>query len=1066
MGVLDCFGTRSWIEPAITGIGRLPARVPLVPSPSMSWSDASPWLATLDGQWSFRLVKNPDVVTEAMLHGPDGSKPWTSIVVPGTWQTQGHGQPWYTNTLYPFDNEPPNVPIVDNPTGVHVTTIRPLEAYGKGWSRRRTILRVGGADSCHYVFVNGRPVGMGKDTRLTSEYDITDHLRAGHSSTLAIVVARWSDATWLEDQDQWWLSGITRSVELVSVPKTHLFDVRAAAGLTDDLTNGTLDLDVEVRFAKAPERDWTVRAHVIDDAGEVQSIDVVAEDLTPPLRFPRSTSPNRRGVSVLEQTVPTFDRRTPRHSASAMDQFPGHRVQWSCVVPRIAPWSTEEPVLSTLVVELRNPTGTLVDRVVQRIGFRRVEIDDRALLINGKPVLIKGVNRHDHNPQTGCVVSREDMRADLVLMKQMNLNAVRTSHYPSDPYLYDVADELGLYVIAEANVETHGRYRHLLHDPIWMSACLERMSRMVRRDRNHASIIGWSLGNESGYAPIHDAMAALTRKLDPTRFVHCEGPSRYFEQSFRGTDGRTPGDWDLNGQVATDVTCPMYPSIDAIVAWSRRGIDRRPLIMCEFSHAMGNSNGSLADYWDAIRSHEGLQGGFLWEWWDHGIDATRLPNGRVRTGLPIPAEVKRGAIGFSAYGGHFGDEPNDGAFVADGLVWPDRSPHPGLFEARAIWQPIRVSLDNDLLLVTNDRDFAFLDDLMCTYELLVDGIVIESGLIDLPVLPPGTAKAIGIPGSSASHEAALVALENHCTLRFTTRFECGWAPAGHEIAACQVSLPAGKPVRSDPFGLVADVQRPGGANQRRALEIWRPFIDNDGVPDGSLGIAGVRSKWVSWGLPDVETELVHSRVKRDGTIDLKERLRPARSAAWIRHRMTIHHQPGVGSILSQTVDIPKEYDDLPRLGYSFRIDVRHTRLRWFGRGPRESYVDRRNSELIGVWEQLVDEQFVQYLRPQDSGHHVDTRWFEVLADDGSGIRVEAAAGSTLSFGVLPYSDVAIEAAKIPQELKPDDHVWVHVDHLRRGVGTGSCGPDTLAQYRIGPGHYEWSWTLRQITSNA
>jgi beta-galactosidase len=1060
VSALDSFGVRSWMEPAITGIGRLASRAPLVTVDESFSVERSPWIRSLDSEtdWRFHLCSSPDGVTPELLATPWSEDLWNPIVVPGTWNTQGYGLPHYTNVLYPFPEDPPDVPVKDNPTGLYARRI----SVPKTWDKRRTILRLGGADSVHYVYLNGRPVGMGKDTRMTSEYDLTDHLVAG-DNTLLIAVVRWSDATWLEDQDQWWLAGITRSVSLVSVPTTHLVDVRAHASLDRDQTTGLLDLDVAIRFAK-PERGWTVRSWIQETDGLSIPMAVVGQDVSPPPRF-RTLSESLDGPrSVVEQAVPVFDRRSPAHRAASMDQFPGNRVQWSLRVPHVEAWSSEEPNLYELRIELGNPKGVVVDRVVQRIGFRRIELVDRALLINGKPVLIRGVNRHDHDQFTGCVQTRDSLRADLVLMKQNNINAVRTSHYPSDPYLYDCADELGLYVIAETNLETHGRYRHLLHEPEWSGACLSRIDRMIRRDRNHPSIIGWSLGNESGYAPIHDAMAALARSLDPNRFVHYEGPSRYFELAFRGVPGHSMEAIDRHGPVATEITCPMYPSIDAIVAWSKRGIDRRPLIMCEYSHAMGNSNGSFADYWDAVRAYEGLQGGFVWEWWDHGIASIRNRKGVVRVARSDEVSAK-GETAFWAYGGHFGDEPNDGAFVADGLVWPDRTPHPGLAEIKSVWQPVSVALVKDKLQITNHRDFSFVDDLVCTYECLANGRVVEQGQLDLPVIAPGESKSVKVPGTAGTKRLLQDSEEAHCTLRFKLKLAQAWADVGHEIAACQVPLESAGYQTGDIFGLVSPLGiDPNGPNRPETmLQIWRPFIDNDGVPEGKLGIPGVRTTWTNWGLPSVVREVVSTKASKDGSLEIVEHVRPARIDAVIVHTVTATADANGGIHYAHQVDIPVDFPDIPRLGVSIPVSSSFDQIRWFGRGPRDSYVDRCSSELVGIFEQEVADQFVPYLRPQDSGHHVETRWFEVVDSAGTGLRVESDPGTTISFGALPYSDSTIEAASIPAELVPDANVWVHIDHLRRGVGTGSCGPDTLPKYRVGPGRYEWGWTLRTLS---
>ncbi len=1038
--MLELLGQPTWSTPEITGVGRLGARSPIVPE--------GDWLRSLDGRWMFMLLPQPGALTEhhvAADTDESADSGWASIMVPGPWNTQGWGEPHYTNVIMPFRTDPPFVPE-DNPTGVYRTHFQ----IPRTWRGRRTILRLGGADSVHHVWVNGAAVGMGKDTRLTSEYDITEHLRTG-PNTLAIVVVRWSDASWLEDQDQWWLAGITRSVQLVSVASTHLFDVRATAGLAPDLTTGTLEFEAHVRFAESPpEAGWRVSGRLETLAGRTVRTVPMAFDDAPPARR-SAAAPAPKPVAELVADVPIFDRSSFIGEAIAADQFAGHRVRWRTDVVSVHPWSAEDPHLYRLVVSLIDPLGRDVETVVQRIGFRRIEIVERELRINGEPVLICGVNRHDHDDRTGCVVSRDSMRLDLITMKRHNVNAVRTSHYPSDPYLYDLADELGLYVLAETNLETHARYRQLIHEPRYQLACLDRLTRMVRRDASHACIIGWSLGNESGYGPIHDAMAAWARHADPSRFVHYEGVHRY------GLGPETDG----SGTAATDVVGPMYSTIDAIVDWAKRTGDPRPLILCEFSHAMGNSNGSLSDYWDAIRSNHGLQGGFIWEWIDHGLLATAA-NGRK----------------YWAYGGHFGDEPNDGAFVADGLVWPDRTPHPGLVEAAHLWRPVAISipLSRDrkaasgvAVRVENRRWFGGLGDLSARWELLADGEVVESGRLTLPEIDPQGWALIDVP---ASIDRTDNASEAHLAVRFALRAATAWAPAGHEVAVDQIAI--GQPKRRPDVSLRrlaggvelgATVDPQSGAltalivagrqilARPTRLEVWRSFIDNDGVPGGALGIPGVRSRWTRWGLSTIEHRIDDLRSSPLRHL-LRERLVSVNGAA-ITHEQRIRLE-GPTITFDHDVSVPGRLGDLPRLGVSLALISGFEQLEWFGRGPHESYSDRRAGGLVRRWTSTVTDQYVPYIRPQDHGHHSDTRWFTLT--DGR-IVLGVTGHSPFSFAARHHADADLEAATTTAELDPQPETFVHVDHRLRGVGTGSCGPDTLLQYRIGPRRYTWSWAM-------
>ncbi len=997
------------------------------------------WRRSLDGTWRFSYLASPTLVTTSHVDPSVPDESWPTIAVPGTWQTQGFGKPHYTNVLYPFPQEPCEVPELDNPTGVYRTTFTLDDA----WAARRTILRIGGADSVHHVFVNGTPVGMGKDTRLTSDYDVTDAIHVGVNH-VAVVVVRWSDATWLEDQDQWWLSGITRSVELLSVPVVHIEHLEVDAGLLPDLRTGTLTIAAHVRFTAVPEQGWTVETSVERLDGSSVPMTVTGGDEWPPTRHLKAIE--RRKVRAQKMSVPKFDRRSWLHQAAHMDDFAGHCVRLTATIDHVAQWNAETPNRYAVVAVLRSPSGEVVEVVRELIGFRRVEIIDRELHINGRVVIICGVNRHDHDDRTGCVVAPETHRLDVLTMKRHNINAVRMSHYPPDPVLLDLCDEFGLYVIDEANLETHGRYRQLIHLPEVQSACLERVTRMVRRDRNHPSIIGWSLGNESGLGPIHAAMRAWVRAADPGRFVQYEGAHRY------GLTDEDPS--------TTDITVPMYPSIEAIVDWAKRGTDRRPLIMCEFSHAMGNSNGSLADYWRAITTHHGLQGGFIWEWIDHGLAATTVD------GRP-----------YWAYGGHFGDEPNDGAFIADGLVWPDRTPHPGLLEAKAVFAPVRVEAvdaPRGRIRIVNDFEVTDLSTLRFAWSTSTG----EHGELRQLYVPAGTSVEVRLPVVFTPPTE-----EGWITVRASVRSALPWAPAGHEVAVSQVEVRvpgkrSGQPRRDGPVEsldtgdaletdrLIVDVSDAGAVTSLgwRGSEllaepirptIWRSRIDNDGVEPGTLGIPGVHTRWLKWQLRSPLLATGPARRVRRGsteivsttsTIDLVEF---AQRFEWRGRELHV----------SCVATVPEERGDLPRLGHRFALPPGADWISWRGRGPHESFSDRHAGTPLGDWSSTIHGQYVPYMRPQDHGHHVDTSTFSVHRGEQPLFAVRADRGEHLSFAVRRHSDEDLDRATIAPELARRTETYVHVDHLVRGVGTGSCGPDTLAEYRIGAGTYRWGWTL-------
>ncbi len=637
---------RSWELPECTGVGRLPARASLIPFPDARSARSlesgrqreSPWRHSLDGEWTFKLVERPEDVPAdfALTHFDDRS--WGVIEVPGNWTMQGHDRPHYTNVQMPFPGVPPSVPE-QNPTGLHRLTVQLPESF----EDRRVILHFGGAESVLYVWWNGQEVGMSKDSRLPAEFDVTPFLRSGENQ-LAAAVVRWSDATYIEDQDHWFMAGLHREVYLYATGHEYIADLSVRADLDDDYRNGQLVATALVGSSGNLEPGWSMRLELFD---------------------PHGKSVFRR---PLECDVAT---------AGNPYLFRGQRADWLQEVRRPAQWSAEQPQLYRVVASLHDPKGRCRESVTCRTGFRRVEIRNRELLLNGRPVLIRGVNRHDHDDVRGKAVSFESMESDVRLMKLFHFNAVRTAHYPNDPAFYDLCDEYGLYVVDEANIESHAHLASLCHDPRYAQAFLDRGMRMVARDRNHPSVIMWSLGNEAGCGANHGAMAGWIRQADPSRPIHYEGALEW--------------NW-YRDHALTDVICPMYPAIDDLVKWAKSGHGDRPLIMCEYSHAMGNSNGSLADYWQAIEAHHGLQGGFIWDWMDQGLRKTSAAGEN-----------------YWAYGGDFGDEPNDKNFCINGLVWPDRQPHPAMWEWRKLAQPLRiepVNLARGRFRAINKQDFS------------------------------------------------------------------------------------------------------------------------------------------------------------------------------------------------------------------------------------------------------------------------------------------------------------------------------------------------------------------------
>ena len=967
---------RPWADPAVVQVGRLAMHVPL-PVPTGAGRERR----SLDGPWSFRLVDHPAQVTDRLVTTPIAAsgRGWTTVAVPGNWTMQDVGDhPHYTNVQMPFDGPPPTLPE-RVPTGIYRRSVRVPAGWLAERAANRVVLHVGGAESVHAVWVNGGFAGYGTDSKLASEYDVTALLRAGEND-IAIVVVRYSAQSYVEDQDQWWMAGLHRSVTLERRPAAHLADVRADASLRLADGTGLLDAVVETAFTRRAVKGCSVRTTL------------------------RSSKGSRVGRAVTS-VVP--------HAMHAY-VFEGHLTRHHHEVPSVQAWSAESPSLYTLEVELLSPDGEVLDETTQRIGFRTIEIRDRQLLVNGRPVWIFGVNRHDHHPDTGNVVSVDDMRADLVLMKQHNINAVRTSHYPNDPAFYDLCDELGFYVIDEANIESHAYNTLLCSRPEWQATWLSRGSRMVQRDRNHPSVIVWSLGNESGYGVNHDALAGWIRSADPSRPLHYEGASFH-------------AGWNA-GQAATDITCPMYPTIDAIRRHGLESDDQRPLIMCEYSHAMGNSNGSLSDYWDVITSTPGLQGGFVWEWKDHGL-RQRLADGTSRL----------------AFGGQFGDTPHDGNFVADGLVGSDHDPHPAMRELAWCHRPVTVvasSRRGGGLRVENRRSFTDLSDLTASWSLLIGGEQRAEGALRASRVAPHSSIDLPLP---AAARRALDRFDGEAflTIVFAQRSDPAWAEAGHVVATDQLTLRSAALRAAEPTA---------PAGRRRAtvhsvvdadpsLSIWRAPVDNDGfklMPELAerIGVGGLALiRWQRAGVDRrAADELVDHRIER---VELF-----GGSVVEYRH----------------VVRVPEELVDLPRLGVVFTVPDGFDRMRWYGRGPGENYPDRNAAAHLGVWDEPLDEP--PYLIPQEFGLRTDCRWFELI--DGSArrtLRIDVLGRTPLHMSATRYSADTLYHAPHQSVLEPDPRVTVHIDVAHRGLGTASCGPDVLPTYRTAPGTYRFAYRL-------
>jgi beta-galactosidase/beta-glucuronidase len=1021
-----------WENPRVTGTNKEPAHASMIPYPSEALAllgarESSPFFMLLNDPvgaertWRFHWSPNPDLAPEDVGSPGLDDAGWDTIPVPWNWQLRGYDRPIYTNVQYPFPpDDYPRVPHDDNPVGCY----RRRFSIPETWRGMRIMLVFEGVDSAFYLWINGRQVGYSQDSRLPAEFDITSYVQAG-DSLLALRVYRWSDGTYLEDQDMWWLSGIHRDVYLYATPTVHTRDLVVRTEFDDDCGDATLSSTVHVRnYAGGSD---APSGHQIS----VSLLDAEGQSV---------------GAGTLRQAV-TIEPGEER------------QVEFSLRVSRPARWSAESPYLYTLLVTLLNQNGHVSE--VQRcaVGFRQVQIVDGRLLVNGVPILLQGVNRHEHDAERGKAVTVESMIQDIRLMKQFNISAVRTCHYPDDPRWYDLCDRYGIYLIDEANIESHGLWDKLAKDPEWRDAFMERGMRMVQRDRNHPSVIIWSLGNESGYGPNHEALANWIHQNDPTRPVHYE----------RGGDAPV-----------LDMISVMYPSMARLTALLEDPLETRPVLMCEYAHAMGNSVGNLQEYWEVIRSHRRAMGGFIWDWVDQGIKQV-APDGQV----------------WYAYGGDFDDEPNDGNFCINGLVGPDRVPHPSLWEYKKVLEPVLVTpidLARGRIEILNRYDFTDLSGLHISWKVYGDGQVIQSGIVPPLSTAPGQSEQLVIPYVPPQPRGNT---DYWLRLSFTLAQATLWADAGHEVAWAQFRLPvlslAVPPatvthmsslqvvdtqeelrisnadvdlVFSKEMGVLTRLHYGGMHLLRRGprLNVWRAPTDNDNPTRGQKAAirwreAGLdrlvhRVQQCDWSQP-------HGRAVR---LVVRSRVCAAdrEDGFTVTYSYTIY---GDGDVLLDTHVLPDlNLPPLPRIGLALALPGAFNTVAWYGRGPHESYADRKESAAVDVYWATVDELYHPYVKPQENGNRTDVRWVAFSSQDLRGLLV--LGQPLLNFSAHRFTAEDLTAAQHTHELKRREEISVYLDERQSGLGGNSCGPGTLAQYMVWPVETRFTLLLRPLPRGA
>ncbi len=1018
-------------NPDIFQLGRLPAHATLMPFESVSDALAgdrasSPFYHSLNGVWKFAFAETPDQRIKSFYEADYDASSWADMPVPSHWQFQGYDYPQYTNVRYPWsesepDLKPPYAPTVYNPVGSYIRTFTVPQA----WDGRPVILSFQGVESAFYVWVNGELAGYSEDTFTPAEIDITPYLIEGENK-LAVEVYRWCDASWLEDQDFWRLSGIFRDVYLYSPSPVHIADFFVRSELDADYRDAVLMVDVKIDDVSdgANSEEFTVEAQLFDASEQAV--------LANPLSF-----------------------------ASSVQRGECRTAQLSATIPNPLKWSAETPHLYTLVLSLKDTTGRVFEAVSCKTGFRKFELKDGLMKINGKRILFKGVNRHEFSPDTGRAIGREDMVRDIELMKAHNVNAVRTSHYPNQPLWYELCNEYGLYVIDETNLETHGTWQYgqkELHEynvpgsrPEWRDNVLDRCNSMLQRDKNHPSVIIWSLGNEAFGGDNFIAMHDFLKQADPTRLVHYEGIFHY-----------------RKSEAASDMESTMYVKPADVERYAQND-PQKPYILCEYSHAMGNSCGGLHLYWDLFDRYEILQGAFIWDWVDQAI-LTTTPDG----------------IEYLAYGGDFGESPHDGTFCGNGLIFADRTVTPKLLEVKKCYQDIKVEavdLRNRLVRITNRFLFTDLSNYELKWEITQDGVVVQSGALENS-LPPGESANIMIPFDLP---AADFTKESVLTVSFRTTQHQKWAKAGHEVAWEQFALsPRLLPLRSNYEGIAIQAKE---AAEELLLS----------CPDASIRFNRSTGELVSYSISGKEQLLAPARpnfwravTDNDRGNKLSERCAFWRSAPATRRLIRFDYRM-VGSDCVVTTDymwedqpsctlsltyrihpdasidieqilIPAEgLPELPEFGLLFELNEILDTASWYGRGPHDSYADRKTGARLGLYTGAVRDQYVPYLRPQECGNKSDVRFAEVLnGAKGDGLRFESAV--PFEWNALPWT---------PEELEAHDHVYklpeshktvVRVNYKQMGVGgDDSWGARTHEAYTLPANRpYRFAFTITPV----
>lgn len=989
---------KTWENHQIDGINRMPARAHFLTFQSkekalLNNNRYTHAFKNLNGVWKFMFLDAPEYSPEGFFNSDFDVTKMDDITVPGNWQLQGYGKMHYSDLWYNFPINPPYVPT-ENPTGIYKRTFFVEESYRD----KKIIIRFCGVDSAYHLWINGKEVGYSKVARNESEFDITDIIRVGEENDVTVRVYQWSDGTYLEDQDMWWESGIFRDVELIGVPKDGINDYKVIADLDDEYKNGIFKVEAFLRTTK----EVNVTFELVD-AGE---------------------------NTVFTKTV------VAKEGKACIDE----------VIADVNHWTAETPYLYKLFMTVEDD-GQIVEVIPQNVGFRNIRLNGETFLVNGVAIKFKGVNRHDYSPQNGRVVSREEIEKDIILMKQFNINAIRTSHYPNSYYLYDLCDEYGMYLIAETDLECHGfeltgDYKWITDDPSWELAYVSRMTRMIERDKNHPAIIFWSLGNESAFGCNFRKMTDVAHEMDPTRLVHYEG------------------DFDVE---SADVYSTMYTWIEnPKKPYLMKDIiekSKKPHVHCEYCHAMGNGPGNLKDYQDLVYAHDKLQGGFVWEWFDHGIESFTESGEK-----------------YYRYGGDFSDDPSNKDFCIDGLIMPDRTPSPGLYEYKKVIEPITttaVDIQKGIINLLSRYDFANLDRFNLVYKVMEDDVILQTGFMAVPSIEARANKDITLPYDLSAIKVKPGA-HYYVNISYQLREDTSYASSGHELATAQFELPLYKEgIVVRPEGIL-NVEKEHttlhvkGANFSLDFNLVNGNLMNI-VRDG-MQVLSKGPRLTLWRAPISNDMEIIDKLKKVYFLHLEhevvmnidyhmegnilkvevDTINSTTNSAWHFKTKYVYTVCPSGDILIDVEGTPSGRVDLapdmlPRIGVSMHLDKSMEHVRYFGMGPGENYADSKEAAQMGLYANTVDGLFTNYVIPQENGNHMGCKWVSMTNDRGMGLL--ASTEGDFNFSASWYEDKDLDDAKHTCDLVKRDYIVFNVDYKQNALGTNSCGQWQLDKYR-------------------